>query len=384
MSASQIIAKGVPSFESNEALRQAMDDKAQFVNSDLYYRDGSYALGDIEKKLAELSGFAEGEVLAYNSGMSATAAAIDCGLAHAEREKPLLACAGESYSQTKRYIENFVRGQRADVIVFDSGDIDSIKGVLNRRPDVLFTETISNYMNMRVLDVSWLLGALREAPETTAILDNTLPLSTAMPVAEELEEGDQVVVVESGTKSYTLNEELLGLASTKNRDKFDWLQRYRRTRGDLPGNHAQSFIADRLPRSRAEFDERNLRLFRSTGQVAFALAQRAAEVGDDQFIIEHPSLSGHDNAALYAEQYNGGGAPLLYITATQSDQHALFDKLLSNPVVEEHVRRGQSFGFDEARVIYDEFQPAIRISGGAETDGKVLGKACADALYGSN
>jgi cystathionine beta-lyase/cystathionine gamma-synthase len=389
MSAPQVVARPVPSFESNEALRQAMDDKAKFVHSDLYFRDGSHTLGVIEEKLAGLTGVAEGEALAYNSGMSATAAAIDCGLANAGREKPVLACANTTYSQTRRYVENFVRGHRAKVRDFSSGSFDrggdSIENMLAKEPDVIFTETISNYMGVSVLDVKRFLAAVSELPsQPTVVLDNTLPLSTAMPLGEIIQEDDKVIVVESGTKSYSFNEELLGVGYSKNEEILGWLRRYRRTRGDLPGNLAQNFLAEQIPDSLSGFDERNRRLYRSAAQIAFILSERVAERPDLQLQIDHPLLPSHDNADIYANQYNSEGAPLLFVASDLIDQHELYDRVWSNPAVEEYAERGQSFGFGKARIIYDEFQPCVRISGGAEIDSEALGHACADALYGSN
>lgn len=388
MSASQVAANSVPTFETNEALRRAMDDKMSFVNSDLYYRDGSERLGEIEERLAGLTRIGNGAVLAYNSGMSATAAAIDCGLANSAREKPVLACASNTYSQTRRYVENFVQGHRAEVRNFSSGSFDrggdSIEAMLAKEPDVIFAETISNYMGMSVLDVERLLLAVRELPnQPTVVIDNTLPLSTAMPLGEIIQHDDKIIVVESGTKSYSFNEELLGVSYSKNSDIRDWLRRYRRTRGDLPGNLAQNFLADQIPDSVEEFDERNRRLYQSAAQIAFILNERVDERPDLQLQIDHPSLSNHDNADIYATEYNGEGAPLLFVASGLIDQHELFDRIWSNPTVEEYAKRGQSFGFDEARIIYDEFQPCIRISGGAEIDSQALGHACADALYGS-
>ncbi len=51
MSETLTSSRGVPSFETTEELRAAMDAKANFINQDLYPRDGSRLLGEIEIKL---------------------------------------------------------------------------------------------------------------------------------------------------------------------------------------------------------------------------------------------------------------------------------------------------------------------------------------------
>ena len=73
-------------------------------------------------------------------------------------------------------------------------------------------------------------------------------------------------MVESGTKSYTHNAELLGVAYTKNEQLYDFLRRYRRTRGDIPVASHLEGIANRLSPTIERFDERNRTLVQEYGR----------------------------------------------------------------------------------------------------------------------
>ncbi len=372
----------VPNFETVEDLKRGLTAKANFEHVDLYPRDGSVLLGEVEAKVAELAGVSEEQLLVYNYGMAAVTDAIDAALYAADKPTPVLACSQETYTQTKRYIENFIRGNRAKVVYFNSGNNDEIARVIDeRQPDVIVTETISNYINVPVLDTQFLLNyaSAREKPPVI-VLDNTLPLSTGLPLDEMLTEEAKVIVVESGTKSYGLNAAPFGVGYTKNTELHDWLRRYRRTRGSLPVPASLELIAECLPESREAFDDRNYELFQTTGQIALALAARAE--GNTDFVISHPVLPHHTNHDFYTTQYPDGGTPLFYIQSDRFDQFEIGALLWDNDDVREQAQLGQSFGFDHSRIVYDEYVAAVRIVGGTETDGEALGEACAAALYG--
>ncbi len=373
----------VPDFNSVPDLREGLDAKRGFENRPLYFRDGFVELGDLEARLAELDGIEPGTTLAYNTGMSSVTDAIDIGLhvAKPEGNLPLLACSLETYTQTKKYIEHFIRGKRAEVFYFDSGKTDSVESVLGKRqPDVVVAETISNFVNMPVLDTGHLLDIVRGSEkQPTVVLDNTLPLSTGLPVSELLTPEDKVITVVSGTKSYISNSDLLGVGQTAHEELFDWLRRYRRTRGSLPGPSHVEYVHGCLPEDREAFDDANRALFRNTGDIALRLAELAPE--DSDFVIQHPALPGHDNHELYERVFPVGGAPLLYVFHDGIDQYEVAERLWASDTVREQARLGQSFGFEHTRIVADEDVGAVRISGGSETDGKALGEACAEALY---
>lgn len=370
----------VPDFESVEAMIGGLNAKANFEHVDLYPRDGSRLLGEIEAHLAHLAGVEESQALAYNSGMSAVTDAIDVALHYADTTTPTLACAAETYSQTKRFIENFLRGKRARVIYFDSGDENEVARIIDeRQPDVVVAETVSNYINVPVLDTDFLLGYARGRDKRPVlVLDNTLPLSTAQPLGEKLNADDEVIVVESGTKSYTFNTELLGLSYTSNVKLIDYLRRYRRTRGSLPSLQALDFIGGVLPKSREVFDVRNRKLFKNTGDIALRLAADLGAITD--FTISHPGLASHANNQLYTELYPEQAAPVFYIQSLRHNQYEVARRLWESADVRAQAKLGQSFGFDHVRIVADENVGAVRIAGGADTDGSTFGAACALAL----
>ncbi len=376
----------VPSFESVDELRAGLEAKRAFESVDLYPRDGSRLLGDVEDQLAWFAGAIDSELLAYNAGMSAVAAAIDVGLDSAETSTPVVACSTETYTQTKKYIEFFLRNKRAEIVYFDSGDFErsnkcSVRGVLERRqPDVIVTETIGNFVGVPVLDTERLLDWTREnEKKPTLVIDNTFPLSTALPLDEVIQDDDRAIVVESGTKSYTRNGALLGVSYTKDMSLFDTLRRLRRTRGDLPGPDHLEKILELLPGDPESFDKRNRRLFENSAAIAIELAAAAPE--DGSFVIAHPVLDSHPNHAFYAHEYPDGAVPAFYVQSGTIDQYEIAERLWSHKDVREQARLGQSFGFDHTRIVADEDVGAVRISGGSETDGKALGEACAEALY---
>ena len=376
----------VPAFGCDESLVQAMHAKANFINEDLYPRDGSRALGEVQAELAQLVGVEEDQVLAYASGMAATTAAIDIGIHVSQKSRPVVAVAQETYSQTKRYAQNFLSPFRAKVIYFDAGDTNSVEDVLTRPDiDVIELETVGNSQNMPVLDIEHFLHTFRQLTKRpTTVIDTTTTLSTGYELGKELTVDDEIIGVESGTKAYTFNKAMFGIGFTKNPLLFDALRRYRRTRGDLPSTESQAKILSLLPQNREQFDERNQSTSRAAGIVGVKLADRALQTKSDDLIIAHPAIPTHPNARVFSEQYRSSGAPFVYVSATPKSeltQYDLLKRLTSSDEVMKHAERGQSFGFDNGRIIYDENLPMIRIAAGAKTDAKAFGAACADALF---
>ncbi|HSW85118.1 MAG TPA: PLP-dependent transferase [Candidatus Saccharimonadales bacterium] len=374
----------VPDFDSIPELESALTAKAKFdPQSDLYPRDGSSQLGEIEAKIANLAGVNARELIAYNSGMSAVTEALDVAIKASGTETPTVAVAQETYTQTRRYIDHFLRGAGPRIVFFDSGDRDDVANTVERHhPDVIIAETVANYTGVPVLDTDFLLK-LTSAHEKqpTVILDNTLPLSTAQPLGRKLAKDERVIVVESGTKSYTFNAEQLGIGFTKNEELLDYLRRLRRTRGSIPGAASLERIEGLIPTNTETFNERNLQLFKSTAAIAIELA--VASEGKDEYFISHPTLKSHPNHEDYRAEYPNESTPVFYIVATNGlNQYQLGNLLWQNPAVREQAKLGQSFGFDHTRIVTDENQPQVRIAGGVETNGKVLGQAMADSLAG--
>jgi cystathionine beta-lyase/cystathionine gamma-synthase len=311
--------------------------------------------------------------------MAAVTEAIDVALKASGTPTPTVALAMETYSQTRRYV-NFLTGMGPKFVYFDSGDKERVAETIDRhQPDVIITETVSNYTGVPVLDTDFILDYARQQEKPPIlVLDNTLPLSTAQPLGEKIEADDKILVVESGTKSYSLNGEIMGIGYTKNEELLQYLRQLRRTRGSLPGTASQELISDLLPEDRATFDERNRRLFKNTGDIAIRLAQGVD--GNEEYLISHPVLPNHPNQEFYKRTYPEGGTPIFYIISRSLHQNEVTKRLWAHPGVQEQARLGQSFGFDLTRIVPDEFVPAVRIAGGADTDGEALGEALAEAL----
>jgi cystathionine beta-lyase/cystathionine gamma-synthase len=372
----------VPNFESVDELREGLAHKSRFAAVDLYPRDGSVLLGEVERRISQLAGVNEDQLVTYGSGMAAVTEAIDIGLERASNREPVVASASELYSQTKRFLDCHLQSIRAKVVYFDSGDNAEIERVFTKyRPDVVVAETIGNFVNVPVADTDFLLKQTRQAENRpTLVLDHTLPLSTGLAVADQLRTDDNIIVVESGTKSYSFNAELLGIGYSKHPQLINAMQRYRRTRGTVPSSRALDFINQVLPEDRETFNERNQRLFRNTGHIALRLAELAD--GNTDFLISHPGLPSHDNHDFYSKRYPEQATPIFYVQSAKYCQYEVAERLWAHPGVRDQAQLGQSFGFDHTRIVADENVGAVRVAGGAETDGRLLGEACAEALYG--
>ena len=380
----------VRSFEDIDALSVGLDAKAAFEPVDLYPRDGSETLGEVEAAIAHLARTATGTALAFGSGMSATTAAIEMGLSLGKSDEKSIAHARDLYSQTQRYTQQWLQGKRVAAKGFDSNYPSSLERAFKNN-SVILTETIGNYLNVPVLDIERLLELQRQFPDRTTIIDHTFPLSTGLPIAEHLTEEDRIIVVESGTKAYTFNEETLGVAYTKHPELLDGMRRWRRTVGSLLGVRSLQLVGQILPTSRDAFDKRNMSIFSNTLEIAQKMqealdaARESIEPTNDPLdlhgtSINHPGLDTHDDHAQYSMTFTKGGVPAFYIYSQKTDQKELARRLWSHPDVRAHVDLGQSFGFDRARMVFDENAKTVRIAGGAKTDAEALGKALGEAL----
>lgn len=368
----------VPCFESIEALQEGLAAKRAFEAIDLYPRDGSLLLCETEARVAELARVDAHEAIIFNSGMAAVSDAIQVGLDLSRKPAPTLAISQQLYSQSLN-LGQIIQRRGVKTIFFDSGSPDAVAGVIDaRQPDVIFSETVANGPDMPILDVGSLLRKTRELDSSpVVILDNTLPLSTGLPLGEELKSEDNVIVVESGTKSYTFNQELLGITYSKTPVLLDGLKQHRRTVGSMPGLGSVERIRALLPETRESFDERNLSLFKNSGKLALKLYEAQSKGAD--FIVSHPLLPTHDNHDL-ALALPDGGSPVLFLQCTScADQFDLAKRLGEDLEVKEQARLGQSFGFDTARILPDERAKVVRISAGARTDADALGTALAKA-----
>jgi cystathionine beta-lyase/cystathionine gamma-synthase len=364
----------VPSFPDVQTLRKGLALKGALGAPDLYPRDGFSELFDTERRLARLARVHPDGMLLFTTGMAAVGAALTAAISMATRETPLVACPPSMYSQIVSMLQQL---HGCKLLYFKPGSRESVESVLYKQPDVLIVETVGNEPAVPVLDIEHLLKAAR-GTQTVLLLDNTLPLPTVAPLGETLPPEDLAVVIESGTKSYTLNQELAGLVYGPNLELVDRIRRYRRMAGTMPGVGSVGRIAELLPDIET-FDTRNRAVFRTTAVLARYLYE-AQQAGAD-FRVFHPALPTHANHELAMSLYPDGGSPLLYLRC--DDQFELAEQLWRHPVVREHSDLGQSFAFDRARVLPDYAFPAVRISGGAETDAEALGAALKEAALSS-
>lgn len=371
----------VPTFDSVEALQTALELRAKFEPVDLYPRDGTVQLTEVEGHLAELARVDDDELILCASGMAAVVSAVESALGQ-ERTvaETTIAVGNQAYSQTQIYANQHLVEQGTRVILFDSGNPASIERAIDKhRPDIILAETVANGPDIPVLDIEALFRACDEYElNPTIVLDNTLPLSTAMDVTRGVESDRQLLVVESGTKSYVFNQEVAGLIYSRNPDLLDRLRGHRRVKGFGPNVAALERIAELLPKNVCEFDERNLRIFQNCGHLA--LAVRDALEGSQQFIVQHPVLEDHPNHDRTLDIPHGGSPVLFIQCAGATKQFELAERLWANPAVRDQAKLGQSFGFEDCRILPDSHYPTVRIAAGADIDASVFGAALQEVL----
>lgn len=373
----------VPSFGSIELLEEGIARKNAYDQCDLYPRDGQSTLGYAEEMAATLVGSEPDQTLIFGSGMAAIDTALEAGLHHENGDdRPLIAFAGILYSQSSARLRSYGK-LGIDTVNFDSGCSDNVASILDRKPKVIFSETVANGPGTPVLDYRLLLEQSRNRDDSPVIiLDNTLPLSTGLPLAEEITEQDKVIVVESGTKSYTQNGEISGIAYSKHPELLKSLKILRREKGTIPGVGSTERIKLLLPESRRSFDSRNKDLFKNTAILAKILQEISEE--DKSFVVSNPVLPNHDNHDLAVEiGLPDGGSPVLFLQPCNLGAHKeLAVRIWDNELVRDNADLGQSFGFDRTRILPDDKSGTVRVSGGADTDTEALGEGLRVALLG--
>ena len=359
----------VPNFETVDALRGAITN--QDGSYDLYPRDGNRGLWELESQFAELARVEAGELLLCASGMAAVVGSVRSCL----EADSVIALAEQTYSQTQVFANNLAQ-QGHKVYRFDSGDPESVhRTISQRRPSIILSETVGNGPDVPLLDIQKLLDSCDEVElDPHIILDNTLPLSTGCDVTGIVGEDRKLLVIESGTKSYAFNKELVGLVYSKNEAELQKVRKLRQIEGFGLNLGAIAPLEAVLPRSLGEFDARNERVFKNCRLLAAAAF--AAERAEGSFVTSHPALRSHPNQQLTTEDYKHGATPVFFLQCTGSvSQYELAERLWSSEAVRSRSELGQSFGFDEARILPNANYPIVRIAAGAEDDAS--GLACA-------
>lgn len=366
------IRHNVPSFESVEDLRSALNSKGGPCTTDLYPRDGTTKLNQLEARFAQLARVKPEDLVLCSSGMSAVVNTLEAITQNGDT----VACAWQTYSQTGVYVAEQLIKKGIRVVFFDSGSPDDIERVISKnKPSVIFSETVSNGPDTPVLDAEQLLEACEQAEiDPYIVLDNTLPLSTGYDLSPLLEKNQKVIGVESATKSYAFNTELAGIIYSHDQTLVSKLRQHRITKGFGPNLTTIAALDDTLPESREEFDRRNTRIFTVSKALAHCVASTFAR--SSEFTVSHPSLPSHANSNYAQRKLVDGSSPIFYIQCTGStDQFELADQLWSNPAVREHCELGQSFGFDKTRILPNQTYPVVRIAAGATTDSVSLCEA---------
>lgn len=367
----------VPSFDSVNQLRTVLEQKGTQSEFDLYPRDGTRKLYEIEARLAELAGVEPHELILCSSGMAAVVAAFESCVS----AESTVACAWQTYSQTAAYVHDHLAAKGVKVVFFDSGNPQEADRVIRKhRPDVIFSETISNGPDMPVLDTEALYASCDNAEiAPTILLDNTLPLSSGYDITSGLSQERKVVVIESATKSYAFNSELAGILYSKNEQCVSTLRKHRCTKGFGPNLAALDRLETLVPRSHEVFDQRNRRIFKATSSLACAASVSIQEQGE--FIVSHPSVQGHPNYPYSLSHLRDGSSPVFFIQCIGStDQYQLTQQLWEHPKIKSRAELGQSFGFDKARILPNSSYPMVRIAAGAYDDVEVLSGALAEVL----
>lgn len=370
MSDSKEIQVRVPSFKTIVEAKEALRKKDSHEPADLYPRDGTLALVDLEERVSELVGIKPGHLLLYTTGMSALVDAL-------EVRRPTVGGkilhGQQLYSKAKKFVNTELGGRGVRVAGVDSGSAVDIEASLNRfDPDIVLFETVSNGPDMPVLDIEKLFDSdTIRSKRSLVILDHTLPTASLLPPVKILEANpENLLFIESGTKFYGLNGEMAGLAYTYDKELLEQLKDRRQTVGSLLSASAVETIAVNLP-SKAQFNKRNRKIASNTYRLAVACAQGLE--GSSKYEVVHPFLSGHPNNEYTRAIYRNGGAPVFFINLTdavlddtEQGHFILADILKTNPVIHELVELRQSFGFNETSMWPDSSSPSLRVAGGVE------------------
>lgn len=360
-------------YQSVDAFNAALEAKNayQYGKNELYFRDGFPALAQIENQLAQLVGAEPGHVLLTNTGMGAIIAAIE--VAHPTAGDTVLH-AIKSYSKTSDYITGDLRERGVKTVNVDVGSLESIAVAVEReRPKIMVFETVSNEKDMAILDVERFLAlpVLREV-NPLIILDNTVPTDSNLPLADLIKKTDlRVIGVESGTKSYALNQELAGILFTYDEVLLQQLQKMRRRGIGTVNPSLVDTLLGVIPPTKEQFDQENKAITRNTRDVALACSQAPGSF--EKFVVSHPNLASHPQSDLANSLYPDGSSPVFFIQPTRPDittetiVRALEKSLLAHGLIPgRDFYFAQSFEFNKIGISWDKNAGYVRIAGGLE------------------
>lgn len=346
-----------------------------------YPRYGTPIHFEVEAKVAELTGTEPSDTLIFATGMTAVKSALEVGLVNAPlNQKQKLAFATELYTGSTKVLRAEAEVRRIPAKAFYSGDKEDSVDAVSSGANVLFYEAVANYVSAPVADNRAILEASRELGQDSPmiVVDDTLSLDMTMDLYEATTPEDNYCFVRSGFKSYTNNNEKLGIAFSKNPAIVQAL-RNRRNEGGLPGIGSARYINELLP-SKQEFKDRQRLIFANTGYIARRLYEISQNA--DYFTVDHPSLPNHQN---YAQPHvaNGGDiTPVIFLNPDGSkiDPLSFAQRIGDDPGVKLHTQNSDSFAFDRTAFHSTKDFNHVRLAPGAYTDVKALGNALENAL----
>ena len=373
----------VPLFPDIEAVKTAQRAKREQSRVDLYPRDGSICLFQLERQIAQILRVEPNHLLLYNTGMSAATDALEVSRPAAGTR---ILQGYQQYSQTRNYISDDLQVRGAEIHQVDVGSLQDIDRVVaGIRPDIVFFETVTNGSEMTVLDVAGFLKLpILSEVDPLIILDNTLPSSTVLPLGEVLAlVKRKVIVIESGTKYMGLNSEMCGILYTYDEELLGKLKRRRQRTGSLLSSSAVETIREIMSKTAEEYDYRNRLVFNNTLRLARACSEAQQDL--DDFVISHPNLPTHTNFEYANQVAPDGISPVFFILPTSGEpegHYKIADRLWGHPVISRMCELGQSFGFDHTRIWPDDNSPVVRVSGGvyAQKDQAELERAFYEVL----
>lgn len=139
------------------------DDLEKYKKGEVvgFYQRGGYPeLAEREKKIAELVGMKEDEVVLFNAGMAAIRESLE---AESLTKGDVVVYSPYLYGQSKNYVEKELPKRGIKTVPVESGNIEQVeKAIDEHKPKVVFVETLGNAPNMPIVEVDRLISKVEE------------------------------------------------------------------------------------------------------------------------------------------------------------------------------------------------------------------------------
>ena len=362
----------VPSFSSVEELRIADMRKKTHELTSIYPRDGTYTLADIEQHVGSIIGLPSKNIVMFSTGMTALTTVVETA---APANNSVILHAYDEYPRTKSFLKGLAK-RGVNSFEVDTLSMENLEAKIERyRPGIIVLETVANGPNVPVLDLNAFFSIKVLANlDPLIIFDNTLPTPTLIPPEVLMNGRSRIAVVESGTKFYSVNKEMSGIAYSLD-EKLLWeLREERIARGGMASVSQQERLKEAMIENREEFDSRNRRIMRNALEIALGCYE--AQGDGSIFMVWHPNMESHPHSAYANLHFPNGSTPLFYIQASDSlkvtpkgkTQYEIAEALNAVPFIHENCELGHSFGLPKTRIFPDSMGPYVRIAAGAEDE----------------